>query len=85
MANTMPDLPEVNATSAGASWARDDPELAKLYPGKVVVAIPYEIVAMGDDDDTVRAEAAEKLGLPANSLVVTVIVDPATRVDISWC
>ncbi len=48
------------------------------------MAVPNELIAVGDDPDAVLAEAAEKLGLPVNALVLTTIVDPATRVDISW-
>ncbi len=77
-------LGAVNATSAGAEWAIDDPELAKLYPGKIVVAIPNEVIAVGDDADAVRAEAAEKLGFPVNSIVTTVIAAPETRVLHDW-
>lgn len=80
----MPDLPEVNATSAGASWVIDDRELAELYPGKVVVAIPNEVIAVGDDEAAVRAEAAVKPGLPANSLVTTVIAPLDTRILYDW-
>lgn len=39
---------------------------------------------MGDDPDAVRAEAAEKLGLPLNSIVLTTIIDPATIPAFDW-
>jgi hypothetical protein len=75
---------EVNATSAGAEWAMYDVELAKKYPNKWVVAIPNEIVAMGDDMEKVLDEAAEKLGLPREDLVLTNIAALETRVPIRW-
>jgi hypothetical protein len=75
---------EVNATSAGAEWAMDDLELAKKYPNKWVVAIPYEIIAMGDDPDEVRDQAAAKLGLPRSDVVLTVIASIESRVPIRW-
>lgn len=75
---------EVNATSAGAEWAMDDLELAKQYPGKWVVAIPNEIIAMGDDPDDVRDRAAAKLGLPRSDVVITNIAALETRVPIRW-
>jgi hypothetical protein len=75
---------EVNATSAGAEWAMYDVELAKKYPNKWVVAIPNEIVAMGDDPDEVRRLAAERLGLPACDVVLTNIAALETRVPIRW-
>jgi hypothetical protein len=75
---------EINATSAGADWAMEDVELAKKYPGKWVVAIPNEIVAMGDDPDEVRNSAAEKLGLPPCDVVLTNIAALETRVPIRW-
>lgn len=73
-----------NLTSAGADWAIDDPGLAKLYPGKTVVAIPNVVIAVGDDEEKVRAEAAEKLGLPINSITTTVIAAPENRPSYDW-
>ena len=73
-----------NQTSPGAGWAMDDPELAKLYPGKWAVALPNQLIAVGNDPDAVRAEAAEKLGLPLNSIVLTTIIDPATIPAFDW-
>jgi hypothetical protein len=75
---------EINATSAGADWAMEDRELAEKYPGKWVIAIPNEIVAMGDDPDEVLDRAAEKLGLPRQDLVLTNIAALETRVPIRW-
>jgi hypothetical protein len=72
---------ETNATSLGADWAIDDPELAKLYPGKWAVAIPNEVIAVGDDADAVLAEASQKLGIPVNELVLTMIAAPETRIN----
>lgn len=77
-------LGPINATSAGAEWAMDDRELAVKYPGKWVVAIPNEIIAMGDDPDEVRDQAAEKLGLPRSDVVITVIASLESRVPIRW-
>jgi hypothetical protein len=73
-----------NQTSPGAGWAGDDPEIAKLYPNKFVVAVPNEVVAVGDDEEEVRARGAEKLGLPLNDVMVAHIAPPETRVPISW-
>ncbi len=73
-----------NQTSPGADWAINDPELAKLYPGKWAVALPNQLIAVGDDSDAVLAEAAEKLGLPLNAIVLTMIIDPATRPAFDW-
>jgi hypothetical protein len=72
---------EVNATSAGAEWAMYDLELAKLYPNKWAVAIPNEIIAVGDDADVVLAEASQKLGIPTNELVLTMIAALETRIN----
>jgi hypothetical protein len=77
-------LGEWNQTSPGAGWAMDDLELAKLYPGKWVVAIPNEVIAVGDDPNAVRAEAAKKLGLPENSMVLTMIAPLETRISYDW-
>jgi hypothetical protein len=77
-------LGPINATSAGAEWAMDDRELAVKYPGKWVVAIPNEIIAMGDDPDEVLDRAAEKLGFPREDLVLTNIAALETRVPIRW-
>ena len=55
-----------------------------LSAGKTVVAIPNEVIAVGDDEAAVRAEAAEKLGLPANSLVTTVIAPLESRILYDW-
>jgi hypothetical protein len=72
---------ETNATSAGATWAMEDLELAKLHPNKWAVAIPNELIAVGDDADTVLAEASAKLGIPVDELVLTMIAAPETRIN----
>ncbi len=77
-------LGEVNATSAGAQWAKDDLALAREHPNKWAVAIPNELIAVGDDPDAVRTEAAEKLGLPENSIVLTVLAAVETRLNYDW-
>ena len=77
-------LGEWNQTSPGAGWAMDDIDLAKKYPGKFVVALPNQVIEVGDDEDDVRARAAEKLGLPVNDVMVAVIAPLETRVPLRW-
>jgi Family of unknown function (DUF5678) len=74
----------VNLTSAGADWAIDDRELAKLYPGKYVVAIPKVVIAVGDDPNAVLAEASAKLGLPVTEIVLTGIAALENRPLFDW-
>jgi hypothetical protein len=73
-------LAEWNQTSPGAGWAAEDIELAKKYPGKWVVALPGEVIALGDDPDEVLDRAAEKVGLPREALVLTIIAPLESRI-----
>ncbi|MCI0702718.1 MAG: DUF5678 domain-containing protein [Planctomycetia bacterium] len=77
-------LGEWNQTSPGGGWAMYDPELAQKYPGKYVVALPNQVIEVGDDEAEVRARAAEKLGLPVNDVCVVQIAPLETRVPIRW-
>lgn len=77
-------LGEWNQTSPGGGWAMDDVELALKYPGKFVVALPNHVVEVGDDENEVRARAAEKLNLPANDVCVVQIAPMETRVPVRW-
>jgi hypothetical protein len=73
-------LGEWNQTSPGAGWAMEDVELAKKYPGKFVVALPNQVIEVGDDEEEVRAKGAEKLGLPVNDVMVAHIAPLETRI-----
>jgi Family of unknown function (DUF5678) len=77
-------LGEWNQTSPGAGWAMEDIELARKYPGKFVVALPNQVIEVGDDEEEVRARAAEKLGLPVNDVMVANIAPLETRVPIRF-
>ena len=73
-------LGEWNQTCPGGGWAMNDTELGLKYPGKFVVALPNQVVEVGDDREEVRARAAEKLGLPVNDVCVVEIAPLETRI-----
>ena len=77
-------LGEWNQTSPGAGWAGDDLALAQKYPGKFIVALPNEVIEVGDDEEEVRARGAAKLGLPVNDVMVAHIAPPETRPTYDW-
>lgn len=54
-------------------WAQDDPEVAALYPDKIVAVHRRKVWAAGDDWEVVRQEAAKNAGLPPESFVLTTI------------
>ena len=70
--------------SLGGDWAMYDAEVAKQYPGKFVVALPNEILAVGDNEEDVRARGAEKLNMPLEDVIVVNVAPLETRVPISW-
>jgi hypothetical protein len=61
-----------------AHWAQNDPEVERQFGGQWVVAHNRTIVAHGTDVDTVRREAAERLGCPPETLIVTAVFDPGS-------
>ena len=54
-------------------WARDDPEVAALYPDKIVAVHQRRVWAAGDDREAVRREAARNAGLPPEKFVLATI------------
>jgi hypothetical protein len=83
-----PDFPwaksNFNATSPGVDWATSDRDVTERYSGQYVVAVPGEVVAAGPDRETVRAAAAEKLGIPVEDVMICIIPRPETCVPLSW-
>jgi hypothetical protein len=56
-----------------ADWVSQNPDLEQRYGGLWVVAYRHEIVASGTDPVEVRRQAADKTGLPPESLIVCAI------------
>ena len=54
-------------------WRQDDPEVAALYPDKIVAVHQRKVWAAGDDWEAVRQEAAKNAGLPPETFVLTTI------------
>jgi hypothetical protein len=54
-------------------WASSDPEVAALYPDKIVAVHERKVWAAGDDSEVVLREAAQNAGLPQEKFILTTI------------
>ena len=54
-------------------WASSDPEIAALYPDKIVAVHQRKVWAAGDVSDAVLQEAEKNSGLPREKFILTTI------------
>lgn len=57
-------------------WAATDPEVSQKYPDEVVAAHRRQIIAHGEDEETVLSEAERITGLPRHKIAVTTVLGP---------
>jgi hypothetical protein len=59
-------------------WAENDPEIKRLYEGKIIAVRNHLVIAVGDDWKTVIEEAERVSGLPGNLVAIVSIPDTAS-------
>lgn len=59
-------------------WASDDPEIARVYEGKIIAVHKRQVIAVGDDWKAVIEEGEHVSGLPRNCFAVMSIPDTAS-------
>lgn len=85
-------MAEHNPTVAGADWAQATDWVAERWSGNWVVAVATdrgnevhgEVIAAGPNPDEVRSEAARRLQLPADAIVVCAVAAATTRTWLGW-
>ena len=59
-------------------WAENDPEIQRLYEGKIIAVRNHLVIAFGDDWKTVIEEAERVTFLPRNLIAIISIPDSAS-------
>ena len=57
-------------------WAIRDPDVQEKYPDQFVAVYRRQVIAHGDDEEVVLAEAARITGKPKHLIAITTILGP---------